>query len=301
MGLNTRFDPHPMSLETPTTLLDYLTRATEYFAGRGMENPRLNAERLLCGVLGCKRIDLYVNFERVLSSGEIEKYREYVRRRGRNEPLAYILGTAAFCGRDFSVNPSVLIPRPETELLVEHVIPLLRTTAPAFVADIGTGSGCIGITVALELPEAEIALVDVSGEALEVAKRNAHEHGVNGRAHLVQGDLGDPLRTATFHAVVANLPYVAARERDTLPPDVVEFEPHIALFGGETGLDLFEHLLADVRRVLVPGGVVALEVGQGQASVVARICQSYLPEGEISIHCDYAHIERVIVVTGINA
>ncbi|OQB41492.1 MAG: Release factor glutamine methyltransferase [Candidatus Latescibacteria bacterium ADurb.Bin168] len=289
-----------MSLETPTTLLDYLTRATEYFAGRGMENPRLNAERLLCDVLRCKRIDLYVNFERVLSPGEVAKYREYVRRRGKNEPLAYVLGTAAFCGRDFFVTPSVLIPRPETELLVEYVIPLLKTTTPTFVADIGTGSGCIGITVALELPEAEVALVDVSGEALEVARRNAHAHGVHGRAHLVQGNLSDPLRAGTFRAVVANLPYVAAGEKNALPPDVVEFEPHVALFGGETGLDLFEHLLADMRRVLVPGGVVALEVGQGQASVVARMCQSYLPEGDISIHRDYAHIERVIVVTGVN-
>ena len=247
-----------MSLETPTTLLDYLTRATEYFAGRGMENPRLNAERLLCDVLRCKRIDLYVNFERVLSPGEVAKYREYVRRRGKNEPLAYVLGTAAFCGRDFFVTPSVLIPRPETELLVEYVIPLLKTTTPTFVADIGTGSGCIGITVALELPEAEVALVDVSGEALEVARRNAHAHGVHGRAHLVQGNLSDPLRAGTFRAVVANLPYVAAGEKNALPPDVVEFEPHVALFGGETGLDLFEHLLADMRRVLVPGGWLRL-------------------------------------------
>ncbi|HQE62880.1 MAG TPA: peptide chain release factor N(5)-glutamine methyltransferase [Candidatus Latescibacteria bacterium] len=229
----------------------------------------------MCGVLGCKRIDLYVNFERVLNPGEIAKYREYVRRRGRNEPLAYILGTAAFCGRDFSVTPSVLIPRPETELLVEHAIPFLKTATPTFIADIGTGSGCIGITFALGLPEAEVVMVDVSGEALEVARRNAHEHGVHGRAHLVQGDLSHPLRAGTFHAVVANLPYVAAAEKNTLPPDVVEFEPHVALFGGETGLDLFEHLLARGLEAQA----VALIVSDGARGLPASM-KVYFPNAK---------------------
>lgn len=286
-----------MSLETPVTLIDFLKRATDFLLARGIENPRLNAERLLCSVLGCQRIDLYVNFERVLSQGEVSRYRDLISRRGKREPLQYILGTAAFFGRDFAVTPSVLIPRPETELLVEQVISRSSGKRNPRVADIGTGSGCIAVTLALEIPAAEVVASDISAHALVVARRNAEAHNVTNRVDFVQGDLGSPFGQGVFDIVVANLPYVALSESPELQPEVVDHEPYQALFAGNIGTELIAQIISDAPRFLAEGGVLALELGKGQSTAVEQLFGGFGDGVHVEILSDHAGMDRIAITT----
>ena len=272
------------------TVLKLLRWTADYFAGRGIDSPRLDAELLLAETLGLDRVGLYLNFERPLLANELAAYRERVRRRAGREPLAYLLGTAEFWSLPLKVTPDVLIPRPDTELLVEQA--LQRVTGPARVLDVGTGSGALAIALAHERPEWQVTALDISPRALAVAEGNARDNGVAERITLVEGNL-IALPSGPFELIVANPPYIPHRELAELMPEVRDFEPHLALDGGADGLDAYRALAGQAGRVLTPGGWLLVEVGMGQAPAVQAL---FAAAGLTELYnaLDLAGIERVV-------
>lgn len=259
---------------SPRPLGQVLMLAADYLRRRGSPSARLDAELLLAHVLGFTRLDLYVQFDRPLMEKELAPFRELVRRRGRGEPVAYLVGQREFRSRTFMVNPAVLIPRPETELLVETALEALADTPPGWAVDVGTGSGAIAVTLALEAPSRSVAAVDVSAAALDVARANARRHGVEETITWLQGDLLAPVvaaRCVPLTAVVSNPPYVATGDWERLDPTVRDYEPRIALDGGEDGLRIIARLIAESATYLAPGGFLALEIGAGQQAGVAQL------------------------------
>jgi release factor glutamine methyltransferase len=248
------------------TVLDVLQSTTAYFKKREIESPRLNAEHLLAHSLGKKRIELYLEFERVLTETELAPLRELVRRRGQGEPLQHLLGTVEFCGRVFVCDKRALVPRPETEQLVE----LLKSQVPnpkSKILDIGTGSGVIALSLAAMFPDAAITAIDVSEDALALARENAARLGLTTRVTFLAGDL----LTCVNHAcdvIVANLPYVSSADRESLSREV-RHDPGVALFGGERGDEIIRRLIETAPSHLNAGGLLALEVGLGQADNLA--------------------------------
>jgi release factor glutamine methyltransferase len=236
------------------TLLEVLRRATGYLETHGSSSPRLDAEVLLAHALRIGRLDLYLQFDRLLEESQLAPYRELTARRGRGEPVAYLTGHREFMALDFTVTPDVLVPNPDTEILVQRAVEWGRARGgnPRF-ADVGTGSGCIAVSVAHYLPEATVDASDVSPAALAVARANVAKHGLEGRVTLLEGDLEAPLR-GPYDALLANLPYL--RDGAVLPPEV-SAQPAIALFGGST---LVNRLLVVTPGLLAPGGVALLEV-----------------------------------------
>ena len=268
--------------------LDLVDWTRQYFAEHGVPQPRLDAEVLLAHVIGCKRIDLYANFEQPVEAAERERYRELVRARATERvPTAYLIGTREFWSLDIEVTRDVLIPRPETELLVQTVAAL----APARVAEIGVGSGAVLAALARELPDAELVGVDCGAEALEVARRNLERLGAAERTSLLLGDLTEPL-AGTFDVVASNPPYVPTDVLATLEPELAH-EPALALDGGPDGLDVVRRLVAAAPE-LVPGGFLALEIGDGQAEPVAALANEAGAK-EVRVHEDLAGVPRVIV------
>ena len=256
-----------------------------------MESARLDAELLTAHSLGLRRLDLYLQYDRPLDEEELAPIRELLRRRGGGEPVAHLVGEREFYGRPFRVTAAVLVPRPETELLVERVLAWARARpAPPRIVDVGTGSGCIAVTLACELPGAELVATDVSAAAVEVASANAARHGVAATVETVTGSWAQPLRGwAGFDAVVSNPPYVTSGELAGLPRDVRDFEPALALDGGGDGLEAYRALVAEVVPLVRPGGLVALEVDPRRAAAVAAL----LP-GAVGIHRDLAGRDRVV-------
>jgi release factor glutamine methyltransferase len=246
------------------TILEVINKTTPYLEKNGIESPRLTIELLLAHVLQKKRLQLYLEFERDLDNGTLDKLRDLVKRRVAGEPIQYITGEAEFHGLKFTVDCRVLIPRPETELLVEAV----AKREPKSVIDIGTGSGCIAITLAKKLPACDVTAADTSADALAVAQANATRHEA-GKIRLIQADLlpGD----VRVEAIVSNPPYIALGDLAGLPREVREFEPHGALIAGADGLEIYRRLAPLCRQALLPGGFVALEVGAGQAPAVAEL------------------------------
>jgi release factor glutamine methyltransferase len=255
------------------TIQRLLRWAAEDFQKRGFPTPRLEADLLLGHVLHLDRVQLLVQAHRSLTPDELTRYRELIRRRRDAEPIAYILGNREFYGRRFHVDRRVLVPRPETELLVE--VALKRTAHRNLwgrALDLCTGSGCVAITFCLERPTWQTTATDVSVDALCVAAENALALGAVWGLRLRSGDLfGAVDETERFELITANPPYVPSAELETLMPDVRNFEPHLALDGGPTGLDLYARLAKDAALHLVPGGVLALEVGAGQAPDVEKL------------------------------
>jgi release factor glutamine methyltransferase len=236
------------------TLLEVLRRATGYLETHGSGSPRLDAEVLLAHVLGIRRLDLYLQFDRPLDESQLAPYRELTARRGRGEPVAYLTGHKEFMALDFAVTPDVLVPNPDTEVLVQRAVEWGRSRGgPLRFADVGTGSGCIAISVAHYLPEANVDATDVSEAALAVATGNASLLGVADRVRFLCGDLAEPL-AGRFDALLANLPYVV--EGTPLPAEVTA-QPGIALYGGSA---LVNRLLDAAPALLAPGGIVLLEV-----------------------------------------
>ena len=259
-------------------ILEVINKTTPFFEKQGVESPRLTIELLLAHLLKKKRLDLYLEFERELDEGTLARLRELVKRRAGGEPLQYITGETEFCGLKFMVDKRVLIPRPETELLVDVVLERLKGRAPApptrppAVLDVGTGSGCIAITLAKKLPDAEISALDISPEALEVARGNAALHQVEKKVRFFESDLLEKLPSSfVAEAIVSNPPYIADGELAKLPKEVRGFEPVRALAAGEDGLKVIRRLVMDARRALSPSGFVALEIGAGQRDAVAEI------------------------------
>jgi release factor glutamine methyltransferase len=261
------------------TVLEVIQRSTEFLNRRGVESPRLQVELLLAHVLGLPRMQLYLNFERILEPAHLDLLRDLVQRRARREPLQHIVGTACFCGLDFKVNRDVLIPRPETELLAEAGWKFLLQrkdagAVPLQALDFGTGSGCLAVTVACRCPEIRVVALDISAGALAVARENAARHGVEGRVEFRQAAGFDQMPAAeAFDLILANPPYIASAEVDTLEPEVKDFDPRLALDGGADGLDYFRMLARDAGGRLRLGGELRLEFGAGQAEGIRAIFQ----------------------------
>lgn len=275
------------------TIAKVLDWTKQYFADKGLENPRLDAEILLCSVLQCQRITLYVHFDQPLEEHELAQYRGYVARRAAAEPLAYILGSRAFMKYDFKVTPDVLVPRPETELLVECAAKLAGFIEKPEILDIGTGSGAIIVSLLDMLPKAHGTAVDVSPGALAVAKENAKQIGVDGRLDFVRSDLYAALpQGAKFDVIISNPPYIPSADISGLAADVRR-EPRLALDGGADGLNFYRRIIAGAPQYLKDDGFLAFEIGINQGEAVADLCRSHGFEVTAVRH-DYAGIERMV-------
>lgn len=275
------------------TIVKILDWTRQYFADKGIENPRLDAEILLCAVLSCPRINLYVHFDQPLKADELAKYREFVLRRGRQEPLAYILGEKAFMNYTFKVTPAVLVPRPETELLVETLIELNDSSNKIRILDLGTGSGAIIISLLSLLPLSEGTAVDISPAALAVATENAERIGVRERFTPVLSDLYSKLPAGErYDVIVSNPPYIPTEDITTLAADVQK-EPKGALDGGKDGLDFYRRIIAGASEHLLPGGLLAFEIGIHQSDAVTQLCREQ-GFSVTAVRKDYAGIERMI-------
>ena len=285
-------------------LSEALQSVTQTLRGAKIADAFVEAEVLLGHVLGMSKTGLYTEPERSLTLAETERLCHLVRRRLDREPAAHIIGHCEFYGIDFYVNSHTLIPRPETELLVEKAVELARRISrqgeQITIADIGTGCGAIAISLALALPEARIYATDISPSALGVAEVNCRRHGVSGRVELLQGNLLEPLPRAV-DVIVANLPYVKDCEFVDLSPEVREHEPTIALAGGRDGSDKIREILQQVRGEgnVRPGGWpahVLLEIGLGQGEMVTSLVNQYFPQASIELISDLGGIERVAKV-----
>lgn len=272
-----------------------------YFQRAGLDSPRLDAEVLLSHVLKKERIFLYVHFDQPMEAAELAAYRDCIRRRVQRQPVAYITGRKEFMGLEFKVTPAVLIPRPDTEILVEAVLQRLRAGAEAAgsrIADIGTGSGAICLSLLNYLPQLRAAAVDISSEALAVAEENARILGLSDRMELWQGDMLAPLQAdcGQLAAIVSNPPYIPRGDIGGLEPDVRDFEPLGALDGGVDGMDFYRRLLAGGAALLLPEGFLAVETGIRQAGQVKRLAEALPQWGRCEIIRDLAGIERVVVL-----
>ena len=279
------------------TVGNLLKRAADILRERGSRSPRLDAELLLVYSLNLKnRVELYTNFDRPLTDEEVENYRQLIIRRAKGEPVAYITGRKEFYGFEFYVERGVLIPRPETELLVETVYDFLRGKESLTVVDVGTGTGCIALTLC-KLTDGKHRFygIDISKKALSVAELNRERLGCRGVSFL-KGDLLSPV-DFPVDVVVSNPPYVPVGD-NRLDKEVLKFEPAVALFGGETGLEVIEKLVVQSSEKLKPGGLLALEVGEGQSGEVKSLLES---SGfhQVKVLKDLSGIERV--VTGVKS
>jgi release factor glutamine methyltransferase len=250
------------------TVLEVLQTTTAYFKKYGIDNPRLNAEHLLAHALGRTRMELYLEFERALTQTELAPLREFVKRRGQGEPLQHLLGTVEFCGHVFAIDKRAMVPRPETEELVELLKSEIRNPQSAIV-DVGTGSGVIALSLAAAFPEAKVHAVDISEDALALARENAARLGLEARIKFTKRHLLENFREQ-FDLIAANLPYVSIRDRQSLAREVLH-DPAVALFAGETGDELIRELIEEATSHLRPGGLLALEIGLGQAEALAGL------------------------------
>jgi release factor glutamine methyltransferase len=283
-----------MKVKVKATWQEALRWGAQTLTQRAIGTPRLDAEVLLAHALGITRAQLHAYSPGQLGSAESDSYRQFIERRARREPVAYIVGHKEFYGLDFFVDNRVLIPRPETELLVEKAIEIGQRQA--VVSDIGTGSGAIAVSLAVHLPKILVYATDVSLRALEVAARNCRRHGVEDRVRLLQGHLLEPL-PEPVDLIVANLPYVSEAELAQLPPEISDYEPREALNGGPDGLDYIRRLLAQTGRHLRPGGIVLLEIGATQGGAVVALARRHFPAASVEVMRDYAELDRVIIVS----
>jgi release factor glutamine methyltransferase len=273
------------------TLLEVLQSTTAYFKKRDIESPRLNAEHLLAHVLKQKRLELYLEFERVLREEELAPLRELVKRRGQGEPLQHLLGTVEFCGHVFLCDKRGLVPRPETEQLVEKIAERKLQIPDCRILDVGTGSGVIALSLAAKFPEAKVTATDISEDALLLARENATRLGLTEKVVFRNGDLLTGI-DGTFELIVANLPYVPVGDRPTLSREVLH-DPESALFAGERGTELISRLIDAARAHLSPGGLLALEVGIGQAEELLALMAEKNYQDIEAIH-DYSGVTRFL-------
>ena len=283
------------------TVLEVLQASTDYFKKRDIESPRLNAEHLLAHALGRKRIELYLEFDRSLTEEERAPLRELVRRRGEGEPLQHLLGTVEFCGLIFGCDKRAMVPRPETEELVELIEARIADcgkcqsgsdrNAHLKMLDVGTGSGVIALSLASKFPEGNVIGIDISEDALQLSRENAARLGLNGRVEFRQGDLLDGF-LERFDLIVANLPYIAMTERASLSREVLH-DPEVALFGGNQGDELIRQLIAQAPEHLVPGGLLALELGAAQTEPVLSVLAEKKYK-DIQVKTDYSGTPRFV-------
>jgi release factor glutamine methyltransferase len=291
------------------TILKILRWTTDYFQEKGVAEPRASAEVLLAHVLGLSRLDLYLRYDQPLAPEELSRFKPLMLRRRAGEPVAYLTGHREFWSLDFLVTPGVLIPRPETEILVSAAIEAAKEfletepktenrkpkTGPFWGVEIGIGSGAVVVSLARELPQLSWLALDLSARALDVARQNARCHEVEARLSLVRSDLLAGLKPRpVFALMVANLPYVPRAEWEQLPKDIKDYEPSPALLGGEDGLDLIRVLAGQAHLYLQPGGCLALEVGAGQAERVLALLRQTGAYARLETVADYQGIQRVV-------
>lgn len=282
------------------TVRELIALTSDWFAARGVDAPRLNAERLLGEVLGLSRIDLYLNHDRPVTPEELARYRELVRRRAAGEPLQHLLGEVEFYGRPFKVRPGVFIPRPETELLVETAVGLLRDERMSLVSpvalEIGCGTGVVGVTLALEVPRLRVWCSDVNEAAVALTRRNARRLGAASRLTAAAGELDTPFPRelrGKADLLVSNPPYVRSGEIPGLQREVRDHDPHTALDGGEDGLRFYRAIASRLGRWLRPGGGVAVEIGADQAEAVCGILAA-AGVREPQVRRDYSDRPRIV-------
>ena len=295
-ALLVKHDPRARLGETPGTVREAVAWAEKEFSAAGIDAPRLSAELLAGKAFELSRLGLIVRHTDTLEPEQLDALRALVARRAAGEPVAYILGEREFFGLAFRVTPDVLIPRPETECIVEEVQRLFSAKAPLTFADFGTGSGALAVTLAHEFPAAHGLAVDLSGAALEVARQNARAHGVAERLEFRCADFTSlELPPASLDLVVANPPYVTQEEYAVLSPEVRNFEPELALVSPEQGLAHLRGLLPVAARALRPGGALLCEIGSGQGQAALELAAaSGLGLGETAILKDYAGLDRIL-------
>lgn len=278
------------------TVKEALQRASFALRQAGLDQPRREAEALLCACLGVPLARLYTHDGNPLSPVDEKRYREWVARRAGGEPYAYIAGEREFMGLSFVVSPHVLIPRPDTEILVEAVAAELKDVMAPRILEIGAGSGAVAVSLAVMLPDAFVTAVDISRDALSVAEKNAERHCVRERTRFHCGDLYEPVTSEQFDAVVSNPPYIPSAGLAELEPTVRCFEPGLALDGGEDGLHFYRRLTGELQRLGAPPALLAFEVGMHQADAVAGLCLAagYTKTRRVK---DLAGIDRTILAT----
>jgi release factor glutamine methyltransferase len=281
--------------ERSWTVVELIRWTAEYLQGKGLENPRLNAELLLSGVLGLKRLDLYLQFDRPLSAGELAAFKSRLLRRARREPLQYIEGEAAFRTLRLQVDPRVLIPRPETEYLVEKVLHWARRREGLDAVDVGTGSGAIALSLACEGAFRRVVATDLSADALDVARTNCRLAAPPVPVEFRQGSLLDAVAGERFDILVSNPPYVGEEERPTLDAEVRDWEPATALFAGPDGLGVLKPLVAGSPEALRPGGLLAVEIGHRQGAAVADLVRATARFEEPRVIPDLSGRERMVL------
>lgn len=277
------------------TIIKILKWTEDFFQQKNIASARLDAEVLLAKVLGYERIQLYVRYEQPLTKEELSKYREMIVKRAQGWPVAYILGTKQFMHFELKVTPAVLIPRPETELLVEGVLQLpLAENETITVLDLCTGSGAIGLALAMYRPNWQITSSDISAAALQVAKENATNYQLNERIRFIESDLFQSIPVAAYQVIVANPPYIALKDKASLSREVLQ-EPAQALFAPKEGLALYARLAQEAVRYLAPQGWIALEYGQGQATAIIELFKA-AGYSKFEVRADYAGIERMLFI-----
>ena len=282
----------------PWTIQKLLNWITEYFTDKGLDSPRLSAELLLSGVLAMKRIELYTQFDRPVAGQQLDRLHDLVKRAGQSEPVAYLVGKTEFYSLEFDITPACLIPRPETELLAERAIEFLRTrSGTQFVCDLCTGCGCIAIAIAKNFHDARLIATDICDAALNVAAQNIEKHQLKDRIQLLCGDLFEPimpqLDVEKFDLIVCNPPYVSAVEFEALDKNVKDYEPELALFAGEDGLDVYRRIVERVDSFLKSDAALMLEIGYSQGQVVKELLEQAGCFTEITIEKDFNDNDRI--------
>jgi len=302
------------------TIQKLLNWVTEYFKNKGVDSPRLSAELLLSHLLELKRIELYTQFNRIVEQECLSQLRQLVKRAAEHEPIAYLTGKHEFYSLEFEITKDCLIPRPETELLVESAIEFLRTrNGEQFVCDLCTGCGCVAIAIARNFANCRIVATDISDTALELAERNISRHGLGGRLKLLKGDLFEPiipglpvrrpvLRSvseggsvsevggpAKFDLIVCNPPYVSEPEFKKLAKNVRDFEPALALAAGPDGLDIIKRIIAESPQFLKPAAALIMEIGNNQGPMVRKLLEDTGYFDTVTIEKDYNKLDRLAI------
>jgi release factor glutamine methyltransferase len=298
------------------TIQKLLNWITEYLTEKGIDSPRLSAELILSHVLGLKRIELYTQFDKPVAKEQLDKLHELVKRAGQHEPIAYLTGKIEFYSLELNVTPDCMIPRPETELLVERAIEFLRTCADKSqmvtsnlrqaisdkrfaICDLCTGCGCIAIAIAKNFPDARIIATDISDAALAVAAKNIEKHQLSDRIKLLCGDLFDPLvpklDVNKFDLIICNPPYVSTAEFEKLQKNVKDYEPKPALLAGEDGLDIYRQIIEKADQFLKPDGALMLEIGYAQGKKIKELLEQAGYFSQIKIEKDFHNNDRIAI------
>jgi len=280
------------------TIQELLNWIAEYLTQKNVDAPRLSAELLLSTVLGLKRIELYTQYNRPVAQEQLDQLRGLVKRAGQHEPVAYLVGKTEFYSIEFEVTPDCLIPRPETELLVQRAIEFLRKrTGPQHVCDLCTGCGVIAVAVAKNVPDARVIATDISEPALSVSARNVEKYQLQERIELRHGDLFEPLvpQLDLFDVLVCNPPYVSAAQYEALEKNVRDYEPRLALYAGADGLDLYRRIIEKVDQFLKPDGILLLEIGYRQGDAVRALLEGTGAFAEIRVEKDLQRNDRVVI------